>query len=245
MKDRNYVLILLVLCGGLVITGVTIKAGFSYWIGCAGGIGLYMWCKDIMTGKGWLLKHNNTKQKEPAPFRKQMPELSYEEFAATLPILPNLEKEGYIELTKLCVAADRQAQLIRFFDTLKDFSQDEDYGTNLNYVMNYLDEKKFSFIMLLDWKAPVEDLTWRLTTSLQENFLMVIPLPDEADYGKGASVSFDHVFTDFDKPLRKRGLQMGFIDTQSDEYVMMIHKTEDRQGAEEAVAKIGYRYYEV
>ena len=52
------------------------------------------------------------------------------------------------------------------------------------------------------------------------------------------------MFLDYDKALRKRGLQFGFIDTQSDEYVIFIHRIEDRLKAEEAVNKLAYKYHE-
>jgi hypothetical protein len=246
MKDRIYLFVLLGLCGGLITTGVVMKAGFSYWVWCTAGVVLYVWCKDVMTAKGWLAKPKRQASSQPNPLREQIPHSSYEEFVAALPLLPNREKEGYVELTKLCVAAEGQPELMAFFETLKDFSQDRDYGTNLNYVMSYLDDRNISFIMQLDWKAPVSELAWRLTASLQENFKTILPhLPGEENYDKRVSVSFDNVFRDFDIPLRKNGLQMGFIDTQSDEYVMVIHKTEDKQAVEQSVAKIGYRYYEV
>jgi len=73
---------------------------------------------------------------------------------------------------------------------------------------------------------------------------LTIDLPKQQDYGNNVSVSFENVFKDFDQPLRKEGLQIGFIDTQSDEYVIFIHKIADRQKIEKSVQKIGYKYFE-
>ena len=77
-----------------------------------------------------------------------------------------------------------------------------------------------------------------------ENYNLSIDLPNESDYEENASVSFDNVFEDFDKLLRQKGLQMGFIDTQSDEYVIVLHKTTDKDKVENTIKEIGYDYYE-
>lgn len=53
------------------------------------------------------------------------------------------------------------------------------------------------------------------------------------------------VFADYDNALRRKGFQLGFIDVECDEYVIFVHRTVDRDKAEDAVQRIGYRYKEV
>ncbi|KFE99008.1 hypothetical protein IX38_18365 [Chryseobacterium luteum] len=154
------------------------------------------------------------------------------------------EKIGYISLVKLCLRPNRQNDLSSFFDHLRDYSKDEDYMTTLNYVMEYSDKQNLFFIMVLDWKQDIETLQWRLSNSLSNNFDLAIELPNPKNYEQTASVAFDNIFEDYDKPLRNNGLQMGFIDTQSDEYVIFVHKIDDKEKVESAVEKIGYKYHE-
>lgn len=52
-------------------------------------------------------------------------------------------------------------------------------------------------------------------------------------------------FADYDNALRRKGFQLGFIDVECDEYVIFVHRTADRDKAEDAVQRIGYRYREV
>ncbi len=245
VKTKLYFIFLIILVAALAAIGLFLEANFRFWAWLTGGLVLYIWCKDVFTGKGWFEKGKLVQERKLTPFQKQMANLSYTEFVAALPPLSKTEKEGYIELMKLCVAADKQPELLLFFETLKDFSLDDDYGTHLNYVLEYLDTRNIAFVAALDWKADVEDLIWRLTTSLRDNFEMQISLPTRSDYGDRTSVSFAGVFADFDKPLRTQGLQMGFIDTQSDEYVLFLHRVKEKALVEVAVGKIGYRYYEM
>lgn len=65
-------------------------------------------------------------------------------------------------------------------------------------------------------------------------------MPKQEDYGPRASVSYDNVFKDFDKAINNKGYQLSFIDTNSDQYVIVVHKIEDLQKAKSAIRKIGY-----
>ncbi len=69
--------------------------------------------------------------------------------------------------------------------------------------------------------------------------------PNPINYGEKASVSYDNVFEDYDKPLRKKGLQIGFVDTQSDEYIIFIHSIEKEDIIENLINDLGYNYYDL
>lgn len=239
MTNKRYFNLLALLLIVLAAIGLAFDLNVRYWIVAGGGIVLYVWCKDVFTGNGWLHKPA-LPQSNPG-----MAEAEYQADVATYNPVSETERNGYIELVHCCVAEATQAPLIYFFRTLKEYSNDADYGTTLNYVLAHLDDNSIPFIMALDWKADIETLEWRLQSSIKNNFNTFVELPQPDAYDKKAAVSFDGVLADFDRPLRKIGLQLGFIDTQSDEYVIVVHRVADRHNAEAAVEKIGYRYYQL
>lgn len=154
------------------------------------------------------------------------------------------QKEGYQALINLCLQQDRKAQILRFIDTLTDHNGNENYCTTLNYVMHYLDINAFHFIMALDWKQDIQDLEWRVRSSLKDNFGMEIDLPKPEKYGENKSVSSPNVFKEYDQVIRRKGYQLSFIDTNSDEYVIVVNKIMDSDKVSSAIQKIGYNYLE-
>ena len=244
MKEKTYYLILIILILSSLTIGYLFDLNFKYWIGSIGVLVLFIWCKDECTGRKWFEKTIPKLPHEPS-LMDDMNEEEYNKYVEeNYPLISEQEKSGYISLVKLCLAPNLQNEVISFFEKLRDYSKDEDYMTTLNYVMEYSDKQNLFFIMSLDWNADIETLAWRLENSLDKNFCLFIELPNPTNYEKEASVSFDNVFEDYDKPLRNQGLQMGFIDTQSDEYVIFVHKISDKEEIENTISKIGYKYYE-
>ena len=161
------------------------------------------------------------------------------------PFLNEVQKNAYKELTELCINLNpKKNDVITFIEKLKNYDKYSEYYTTLNYTMDFLDNNNIAFILRLDWKAGIEDLEWVLSSSLKDNFNVSIDLPKKSDYEENASVSFDNVFKDFDQPIKQNGLQMGFIDTQSDEYVIILHRITDKNKVVKAIKEIGYDYYE-
>lgn len=161
-----------------------------------------------------------------------------------LQTLNEKQRKAYIKLAQLCLNLEQQNKIISFFNNLSNYDNDEDYESTLNFVMDYLGQNNIHFIFSLDWKAGVEDLEWRINSALKNNFNIEIKLPDVKNY-KEINISSDGVFKDFDKSLRKDNFQIGLINTESDEYVMLIHKIEDKKDVEKAVNTIGYKYLEI
>ncbi len=161
------------------------------------------------------------------------------------PLLEKEEKEGYIELTELCVNdAASKKKIHHFIETLKNYAEDENYFTTLNFFMEFLESGGHNFIIRLDWKSAIEELEEVLKFSLKENYDESIKLPKHEKYGENKSVSQPGVFEDYDKPLRLIGLQLAFIDTQSDEYILILHQQQDKEKVKAAVNKMGYNYFE-
>jgi hypothetical protein len=155
------------------------------------------------------------------------------------------QKQGYFELIELCLGDAKKIEVSNFIDTLHNYNGDENYYTTLNSAKEYLDNNGIHFIMALDWKQEITDLVWRINSSLRDNFNTKIELPYPTGYGKNASVSAKNVFKDFDKSIQKQNFKLGFIDTNSDEYVIIIHKVSDENEVKEATKKIGYPYLDV
>ncbi|WP_299250581.1 hypothetical protein [uncultured Cytophaga sp.] len=159
--------------------------------------------------------------------------------------LNDTQKKAYQELTELCVYKNSsKVKILKRIEKLKNYDDDEEYYTTLNYFMEFLEEKDLNFIMRMDWKAEIEDLEWLLKKNLKDNYDVKPNLPKPENYDENASVSSDGVFQDYDQSLRENGLQLGFIDTQSDEYIVILHKVEDKEKIETAVNQIGYEYSE-
>ncbi len=163
-----------------------------------------------------------------------------------LPDLPEIQKQGFRELVKICLPEGYHKNLIESINSLKDFSNDDYYMTSLNYFLEHLENTNIELLTALDWKEEIEELRLRVVFALDLNFDIDFDFVEAGlnSYPDGATISSNGVFLDYDKALRKRGLQFGFIDTQSDEYVIFIHRIEDRLKAEEAVNKLAYKYHE-
>lgn len=159
--------------------------------------------------------------------------------------LGGLQKQAYQRLTECCVHNESDLRKINtFIETLRDYEGDGEYLTTLNYFMEFLEKEQLNFLMQMDWKAGVEDLEWLLSTQLQRQYKLHLELPKPDQYDEMATVSVTGVFEDYDRVLRQNGLQLGFIDTQSDEYIAVLHRINDKEVVQEAVAGIGYGYDE-
>ncbi len=152
------------------------------------------------------------------------------------------QKEGYIKLANLCLSEKHKTAFFNLIDTLKDYNGDVKYMTTLNYVKEYLDKNSIHFIMALDWKQEIGDLNWRINSSLKDNFGDIVELPNPEVYGLNKSISYKNVFIDFDNAINKNGYKLGFINTDSDEYVIVVHKLTDEKEIENAINMIGYNY---
>ncbi len=150
------------------------------------------------------------------------------------------QRKGYVELGEICLSEKNHVAYFQFVGELEDHTDDENYMTTLNYVIDSLYQTGNYFIISLDWKQEVSSLTHGVNYNLKENFGQHLELPKQEDYGPRASVSYDNVFKDFDKVLRSIGFQLSFIDTNSDAYIVVVHKVADLEKAKSAILKIGY-----
>lgn len=163
-----------------------------------------------------------------------------------LPPLSIAQKEGYQQLTALCLHNTMlKEDVFAFIATLKDYNLHEDFTSTLNVFMMYLEDCDINFIMRFDWKVDPEDVEWLLDAVVKENYPIGINLPTLNDYKESTSHSAYSIFEYFDIHLRKQGLQLSLIDTQSDEYIVILHLVEAQEEIKKAIQKIGYDYAEI
>lgn len=152
------------------------------------------------------------------------------------------KRTAYQELVKLCIHSKYQTEVLNFFDNITDYDGDEEYLTTLNYVIETLNEKEFYFIVALDVSSGGEDLEFFLEKIIRDNYPTIIEQKFPS-YDKEDALGNMTILEIFDMYLRKQNLQMGFIDTDADEYVLFIHKIPDQKVIENLVKEIGYKYY--
>lgn len=242
MGNKYYFLVLILLVGILVAIYFIFDFGVKYYFVTGGIVLWYLLMKDEFSGSNWIKRRTPKPKGLPVIPRPEMHLTSSQPYMATETI-----KEGYKELIHLCVNDKYRKTLDDFIETLDNYNGIEEDDTVLNYVRDYLDDDShfYHFIMGLDWKEAVPDLLWRLRSAAQDNFAIMLNLPEsDITYGANACVSTDHVFTGYDAIVRQTGLQIGFINTESDEYVIVVHRIIDRNEVENAVNKIGYEYFE-
>lgn len=156
------------------------------------------------------------------------------------PLINQEQRNAFKQLADLCLGKNEKKTITHnFFDSLKNYDGDEEYFTTLNFVINFLKDNKMHFIMDFDMKSEIENLEWNIQSALKENFGVAITLPKAADF-KYKSISGNGVLGQFDKRLRENGFQISCINTESDEYVILIHTSNNQKNIEDCVKRIGY-----
>lgn len=208
---------------------------------------IYLYLKDIFTGLKWserLVKPQPKAGKKAQSSTSYICNEAYEQsIEGHYPFISTQEKNGYLALLEICHIGDQKNALFSFFQQLKDYSFDDDYMTTLNYVMEHLDRHHIFFLMALDHKSDIATLQWRVEKALKHNFAITIKLPDIDQYAASMSISSGHVLQDHNQALESKGFRIGFIDTESDEYVIFIYKIENQEKVEPAVNDLGYQYF--
>lgn len=197
----------------------------------------------VLIGAVWLKIHDKSVRQEDIDKELEQYARKQKKRIDDLEDLPEIQKQGFRELVKLCLADKYHENANIFIDSLKDFNKDDYYLSSLNYVMEHFEDENIEYLIALDWKEAAEELQLRIVAALKSNFGIDFVGPDMTGYLERTSIYDARVFRDFDEALQKQGFQITFIDTQSDEYVIFIHRTKDKLLAEQAVNKIGYKYF--
>lgn len=159
------------------------------------------------------------------------------------PLLPVAIRDAYKELATICLARNScKAELLNFLDNMNDYEGDEYYHTSLNFLLDHLEINRIPFIGRLDVKTEIYELESYIAVALKENFGKEIPLPTSEKFGD-FSVSLLGVFDEFSDALNQHGFQLGFINTYSDEYIILVHTLTDEEPVAACVQGIGYPYH--
>lgn len=101
-------------------------------------------------------------------------------------------------------------------------------------IDDFCDKKGIPFLCWFDWKYEPEELYESLLTVLQRHWPQVA-----AQCGTMTSIR------DFIEVLTPAGLKLGYIDSESDEYIYFIFPSEHEKLVAYLVRKIGFHYTEV
>ncbi|AUC75674.1 hypothetical protein [Olleya sp. Bg11-27] len=187
--------------------------------------------KEVVTGKKWFEKKDNT-LKEVNPF---IPQYIEEEIDVS-----KNEKEGLKGIVKLCSPLKTQNKLLSFIDTNK-FIELPWYELN-EYAM----ENKIDLFIHLDWKESVSELHYWIDTVVKSLLEKEIELPNYKRFEANYLINTDwDAFKVYNEAIKKHNLQISLLETGGDEYVLVIHFTENLEKVGNAIAMLGYkhRYY--
>ena len=146
-----------------------------------------------------------------------------------------------MNLAQACLNEEHLSEFQSFVKTLKDYNGHWKYGTTLNFVNEFLNQKKIFLFLVLDWKAGIADLNWILNLALEKNFNQKVELPSTDNYPERASISFDNVFCDYKNKLNKADFDISFIDTDSDQYVLLLHQLSEKDIVSESITGIEFK----
>ncbi|MDP8162980.1 hypothetical protein QJU89_07775 [Pasteurella skyensis] len=254
MKNKKIIyfvaLILLLLVAVYQLINLKFLPSPTFWqmLGQLWGVIIFVllfWSRKECIGTGWLPEKKQPQSHIPSYLLDET--ITHEEYLAS--VLPTLfdasetEKQAYIELAKLCCSIENQEKLIPFFNTLKNFEGEDVYGTTLNFVMEFCDRNRINFIVSQDCKFTGYDLEYCVDNYLEENYKGI--KVDFSSYDLDECVANTSLLENVSQFLqREHQLQLGLIDTESDEFVIIIHKIADKEKVEKWVKDIGYRYEE-
>lgn len=150
------------------------------------------------------------------------------------------KKAAYTTLTEICIANNpKKKEILSLIDELKEYNDDEEYGDTYDYFRLYMNHQHVPFIISVDWKEAVEELNGWVSAAVKENLNKSFQFNSEGKYEEDSTVSDDGLFAAFDYQLGKIGLRLTMIETDSDEYQLIIHPVHDREKVLEAMADIG------
>ncbi len=100
----------------------------------------------------------------------------------------------------------------------------------------YSYEIKIPFIIYLDWKSTADELDEQLREILRLNYPHVKQsLPDMENDTVDMSVSGKIIFEAYNRVLKEDKLQLGFIETNSDDYMLFVHEEKDKETIESII----------
>lgn len=196
----------------------------------------------VITAYGASFKQmcKNIANNKPISTKRSLFNEEQQSSSKSLPENINDQRTALLELASLCLKSPLNTELVDLINNLEDHTGHEEYITTLNYFIDHSYQINSVFIIYLDWKSEIEILRRGIESLLISNFNITIELPNENQYQSRASVSYPNVFSDFDSSLNEIGFQLSFIDTNADDYAVLVHKSSESHRIVQNVNKLGY-----
>jgi len=149
--------------------------------------------------------------------------------------------EAFNRLGKLCLDENNLNEYKLICDNLKNYDGHWEYQTTMNYFLQKNYEASFSFIRSFDWKALTSELISFIRFALEENYGYIIDI-DETIFNSDSLISNKGVLTSIDNKMNAEGFAIGYLETESDEYVLFVHKFQDKELMKEIGKTIKHEY---
>lgn len=149
--------------------------------------------------------------------------------------------EAFNKLGELCLDAYNLNEYKNICKTIKNYDGHLEYQTTMNYFLMKNYEASFSFIRSFDWKALTSELISFVRFALEENYGCIVDI-DTSVFKNDSIISNKGVLTSIDKKLNSAGFALGYLETESDEYVLFVHKFEDKELMKEIGKTIQHEY---
>jgi len=134
------------------------------------------------------------------------------------------KKAAYVRLTELCMPdSPKKKEVLEFIKNLKEYDNGEEYATTYDEFRMYLNENLIPFIITLDWSEAIGEFESWVRDAVEENFKKTFKFDRGNRFNDDSSVSDKDVFYEFDRQLAKVGLKISMIETNGDEYQLVIH----------------------
>lgn len=140
--------------------------------------------------------------------------------------ISNEKRAAYTELTNICMEKSRKKEtVLSAIDELEELDEDDDeYSRTFNHFRMYMNHNGIAFLITLDWKESIAEMEAWVEEAVKENFNKDFTFDRKGEYDDSSSVSDKGFFGAFDSQLRMLDLQISFIDTGGDEYVLFVHR---------------------
>jgi len=139
----------------------------------------------------------------------------------------------------------KESTITEFFDKEE---EGEDFYYNLHTIHILIEQTsntKNEVIIALDWKHPLDEFKTVIEHLVKNNYsLNSLNLNSKYDNESKYAITGTEVFRDFDEDLKKYGLCIGFIETGGDEYMLFVHKIENKLKIYKLLKENGLNYFD-
>jgi len=141
--------------------------------------------------------------------------------------LSKKRKDAISQLGKFCFDQAGYEIYIEEIKSIKNYDNNEEYGSTLNYLSSQLQDSGLLQFFSLDWKTEILELDSLIEQSIKQNFALKVELNVSSKFSNQSSISSKGCFTQFKSDLKLYDMEMKILDSGGDSYIFLIHKTEN------------------